>query len=265
MQLPLNPIFATSLPNPGQLFQAPVGPVLPALPTNKSSSLSQIDQGQFSIVSQLLSPFEQLSLPPIKSTVPSLMLRSFEPSWQAVKDTFTYQYAEMGSLGTTTEAENNCGPATASMILKQYGIYPPTMQQLRRSVGAPIGFNGTGFALTTKQVAEAVKRTAHDKGKFINYETRLLTANVDNAAAEMRYRLSKGEKLILLTSGFNSLSEGHFTVVKEVLNDGSIIVDDPSIINGENQYISRSRFAKALETRKNYYAMENCLIVFNDH
>ncbi|MBT9546382.1 MAG: hypothetical protein IV090_13420 [Candidatus Sericytochromatia bacterium] len=291
MSFPLPAAPSTVLNAPGQLFHKP-GPValpaLPALPTLQGpvatattlpvsrslpaapllrpvtpSPLTRVDQSQFSLVSRLLGPLDQISLPPLRNIVPAPVLAGLERGWQALKDTFTYQFEEIGRTGTSREADANCGPASASMVLKQFGIYPPTMQQLRRLVGAPIGYGGDAFALTTKQVAEAVKRTASEKGKYISYDTRLITSNVDSVTSEMRNRLARGEKLILLTSGFNSLSQGHFTVVKEVRNDGSVVVDDPGTAGGENRVISRSRLAKALETRKYEYGMENVLIAFS--
>lgn len=287
MSFPLPAAPASHLNAPGQLFQKPAPVALPALPSlpgpiatasslpvarplpaapllRPASPLTRTDQSQFSLVSRLLGPLEQISLPPLRNIVPAPVLAGIERGWQALKDTFTYQFEEVGRLGTEREADANCGPASASMILKQFGIYPPTMQQLRRKVGAPIGFGGHAFALTTKQVGEAVKRTASEQGKYISYDTRLITSNVDAVTNEMRHRLARGEKLVLLTSGFNSLSQGHFTVVKEVRNDGSIVVDDPGMAGGENRVISRSRLAKALETRKYEYGMENVLIAFSD-
>jgi hypothetical protein len=137
------------------------------------------------------------------------------------------------------------------------------MQQLRRQVGAPIGTGGGAFGLSARQVAESVKQTASQKGKAIQYEIKTLPTNVDSVLNEMRRRLAAGEKLILLSANLNSLSRGHYVVIKEVRPDGSILIDDPGRSNGENNLHSRAQLAKALSMRANNYGLDNNLIAFH--
>jgi hypothetical protein len=148
------------------------------------------------------------------------------------------------------------------MILKQFGVVPPSMHQLRRLVGAPIGSGGGAFALSTRQVADAVKRTASEKGKVVSYEIKKLSSNVDTVLNEMKRRLNAGEKLILLTSNIKSLSRGHYIVINEVRPDGSIVVDDPGRSDGENKVYTKAQLAKALSMRVNNYGLENSLLAF---
>ncbi len=207
------------------------------------------------------SPIQIPNLRPLGQSV----LRGLERGWNALKDTFTFQFEEKGSTGTSKEAQANCGPASASMILKQFGVTSPTMQQLRRSVGAPIGSNSGAYALSIAQVGESVKKAAKDKGQHITYDTKSLTTNVDSALREMKNRLDAGEKVILLTSNINSLSQGHYIVVKEVRADGSILVDDPARSKGENAVHSKRQLEKALQTRVQNYGLGNTIISFKQN
>ncbi|MGV3523915.1 MAG: C39 family peptidase [Candidatus Sericytochromatia bacterium] len=234
-------------------------PMLSAAPLQQPAPAMRPDQSRFSRVSQML------GLPPllpILSQLPRQILTGLDRGWQTLKDTFTFQFEEKGRLGTAKEAQANCGPASATMILKQFGLPSPTMQQLRRSVGAPVGTGGGAFALTTRQVGESVRKAAADKGVRVTYEIKSLPTNVDRVLAEMKRRLDAGEKVILLSSNLNSLSRGHYIVVNEVRADGSIIVDDPGRSNGENQRHTKAQLAKALSMRVNTYGLENTLLSF---
>ena len=246
---------------PQQLFK----PDSPSAPVIKPGGIPRPayigDQTRFSKVSSMLgiSPIHIPNLRPLGQSV----LRGLERGWNALKDTFTFQFEEIqGTAGTRKEAQANCGPASASMILKQFGISSPTMHQLRRSVGAPIGSKSGAYALSIAQVGEAVKKAAKDKGQHITYDTKSLTTNVDNALREMKKRLDAGEKVILLTSNINSLSQGHYIVVKEVRADGSILVDDPGRSHGENAVHSKRQLEKALQTRVQRYGLGNTMISF---
>lgn len=253
---------SNQLKAPQQLFQ-PSATVAPT--TNRLSGITRPaysgDQTRFSRVSSVLgiSPIQLPNLRPLGQSV----LRGLERGWNALKDTFTFQFEEIkGTAGTQKEAQANCGPASASMILKQFGISSPTMHQLRRSVGAPIGSNSGAYALSIAQVGEAVKKAAKDKGQHITYDSKSLTTNVDSALREMKKRLDAGEKVILLTSNINSLSQGHYIVVKEVRADGSILVDDPGRSKGENAVHSKRQLEKALQTRVQKYGLGNTMISF---
>lgn len=274
-----NQTTASPLSAPGQLFnragqsqQSYQGPTIGPAP---AQPVMRQDQSRFSTVSRLIGVMPGVLLPfgplptlqglnpiPTLRKLPDTILRGLERGWQALKDTFTFQFEESGRLGTAREAEANCGPASSSMILKQFGISSPTMQQLRRLVGAPIGTGGGAFALSTRQVAEAVKKTASQQGRVINYDIKGLSSNVDTVLNDMRRRLAAGEKLILLTSGLNSLSRGHYMVVKEVRPDGSILIDDPGRSQGENRVHTRAQLAKALSMRSQHYGLDNSLIAF---
>jgi hypothetical protein len=299
MNFNFNQTPSSPLQTPGQLFAQTPSPLiqpqspghLPSVqalvqtqtrvqqsPTTASPAIKP-DQSRFSSVSRLVGYLPALSLPGLMSlpSLPSLqslnpmpamrrlntqVLNGLERGWQSLKDTFTFQFEEKGSLGTSKEAQANCGPASATMILKQFGIQSPTMQKLRQTVGAPIGTSGGAFALTTQQVAESVKKTASQKGRHISYEIKGLSTNVDTVLNDMRNRLAKGEKLILLTSNLNSLSRGHYIVINEVRPDGSIVVDDPGRASGENAVHTKAQLAKALNMRVRNYGLDNSLISF---
>lgn len=179
--------------------------------------------------------------------------------WQALKDSFTFQYLP---IFPRSERQANCGPASASMILKQFGVQAPDLTQLRRLVGAPLG-NGSGaYALTREQVGEAVRKTAAQKGVTVTYEIKDLTRNVDSALAAMRKELQAGRQVVLLSSNLVSLGRGHYIVVKDVLPNGSIVVNDPQKAEGEDVIHSKAQLERALDARVSRYSLSSSLISF---
>ena len=153
---------------PGQLF-APVqrSATAVAAPTPRVTALQHSDAVEIGLVSRLLKPLQNISLAPL-ADLPTDMLHGLENSldrgWKALKDTFTFQFEEAGKTGTKREAQANCGPASATMILKQFGVQPPSMQQLRKMVGAPTGTGSRAFGLSTSQVVSAVKKVPLSRG-----------------------------------------------------------------------------------------------------
>jgi len=257
---------------PGQLFNRPASPAPAASEPVKPLPPLRADQARFSSVSRLVQHLPPLSLPalptlPTLRRLPEHVLNGLERGWTALKQTFIFQFGEVGRVpgATAKEAQANCGPASSAMILKQFGLSSPSMNQLRRLVGAPIGSKSGPYALNTTQVAEAVKRTAKEKGVQIKYDIKPLSSNVDVVLNEMKRRLAAGEKLILLTSNINTLSRGHYVVVKEVRPDGSIVVDDPGRQQGENLVQTKQQLARALKTRTQTYGLGSSLIAFQRH
>jgi hypothetical protein len=248
---------------PGQLF-APMqrSATAVAAPAPRATALQHSDAVEIGLVSRLIKPFQNISLAPLAADMLHGLENGIDKGWKALKDTFTFQFEEAGKTGTKREAQANCGPASATMILKQFGVQPPSMQQLRKMVGAPTGTGSRAFGLSTNQVVNAVKKSASQQGLSVKAEQKTLTPNVDAALAEMKKRIAKGEKLILLSSNINSLSRGHYVVVNEVRPDGSIVVDDPARANGENRVHSKAQLAKALQVRQQVYGSASSLISF---
>lgn len=167
---------------------------------------------------------------------------------------FTFQYAE----GTKSERQANCGPSSASMIIKSLGIEPPSLADLRKMTGAPTG-NGRGaFAMSTGQLENAVERTAQKYGLEVTAKTEGLSTNVDRALTAIKGKLDAGEKVVLLSSNImvqsGSRGKGHYVVVKDVLPNGSIVVDDPQSPSerGLSRTHSKSEFANSLQRRVNF-------------
>jgi hypothetical protein len=167
---------------------------------------------------------------------------------------FTFQYAE----GTKSEQQANCGPSSASMIIKGLGIEPPPLADLRKMTGAPTG-NGRGaFAMSTGQLESAVVRTAAQYGLEVTAKTEGLSTNVDTALAAIKKKLDAGEKVVLLSSNImvqsGSRGKGHYVVVKDILPNGSLVVDDPQSPpeRGLSRTHSKAEFANALRRRVNF-------------
>lgn len=176
---------------------------------------------------------------------------------------FTFQYGE----GTKSERQANCGPSSASMIIKNLGIDPPSLNELRRLTGAPTG-NGRGaYAMSTRQLENAVVRTAAQYGLEVTAKTEGLPTNVDKALEAIKAKLDAGEKVVLLSSNImvqsGSRGKGHYVVVKEVLPNGSLVVDDPQSPpeRGISRTHTKAEFANSLRRRVNF-GRANQLITF---
>lgn len=182
---------------------------------------------------------------------------------QPLKDDFTFQFSEIGKNGgTSKEAQANCGPASAAMVLKAYGIQPPSMHALRSLVGAPTGSRRGPYALDSQQVGKAVVRTAAKQGLKLDFSVKKLSTNVERTLTDIRKGLAQGDKVILLSSGLNTLSQGHYMVIKEIRRDGSVVMNDSGRRDGKDIVYSKNRLAQALSKRVNTYHRENQLITF---
>lgn len=278
------------LQSPGQLFQAPPASAGAEKPLLSPAQLSAFSRpappppppppaqpklggaDQFAGVSRLLSqqgklpamplPLSPKPLAPISSLAPPAAPKFVEPAHKPLEDTFVFQFGEIGKEGSRMEAQGNCGPASAAIIIQEFGVEAPTMRDLRREVGAPTGTARRAYALTTDQVGKAVQETLAEHNIQVEYDVHGLSTNVDRVLNQMRDKLAAGEKVILLSSNLASQSRGHYVVVKEVRRDGSIVIDDPGRRNGENDVYSRSRLEQTLKTRVNRYGLSNSLITF---
>lgn len=159
--------------------------------------------------------------------------------------------------GPRAEAQANCGPAAAAMIMKQLGISPPnSLTTLRKMVGAPTASNphrGKRLAITENELMSAVKKQGAKNGKSVQAHREMLPRNPKQALATMQDRLAKGEKVVLLTGNMHTGSTGHYVVVKQINPDGSLLIDDPgrAAPGGENRHCSFGQFQKAMATRGN--------------
>lgn len=182
---------------------------------------------------------------------------------QFMTELFTFQYGE----GSDDERQANCGPSSASMIIKDLGIQPPSLHELRKRVGAPTG-NGRGaFAMSTQQVMDSVCQVAAEYGYPVEAKAEHLPTPVDQALKQIRQHLDAGDKLILLSSNImvqsGNRGKGHYVVIRDVLPDHSLVVDDPQspAKRGLGRTHTRAQFANALRRRVNF-GRENQLISF---
>lgn len=183
-----------------------------------------------------------------------------EPVYKPLVDVFTYQYSRLFPEG---ERQGNCGPASASMVLKEYGIAAPHLTAMRKLVGAPHGPGRDYYALTTQQVGESVRKVAAQKGVRIDYKVQAnLGSNVNTVLAALRNVIQSGKQAILLTSNINSGGKGHYIVVKDVLPNGSIVVNDPALRDGEDFIQTRKELSDALIRRHTKWSSSNDLISF---
>lgn len=250
---------------PASPVNVPATPAAPPLPKMGGAD-------QFAGVSRLLSqqgrlPATPLPLPPKALAPISALAKPAEVNAPVavrapLEDTFVFQFGEIGKEGSRMEAQGNCGPASAAIIIQEFGVESPTMRDLRKEVGAPTGNAKRAYALTTDQVGKAVQETLAEHNVDVEYDVHGLSTNVDRTLNLMREKLAAGEKVILLSSNLATQSQGHYVVVKEVRSDNSIVIDDPGRRNGENDVYSRKRLEQTLKTRVNRYKLSNSLITF---
>lgn len=162
------------------------------------------------------------------------------------------------------ESQANCGPSSASMILKQFGIEPPDMHSMRERIGARTSKTGGedgAFAIGTEQLEQMVQTYAADKGKRIAAQTETLPGNARKALDMIGERLARGEKVVMLTGGFGGTA-GHYTVIKSVNPDGSFIVDDPA--RGPNMRVTADQLQRAMQNRAAQGKGESKIISFKE-
>lgn len=186
-----------------------------------------------------------------------------EDGREFMTELFTFQYGE----GSDDERQANCGPSSASMVIKDLGVPPPSLHDLRKMVGAPTGNRNGAFAMSTQQVADSVSQVAAQYDRTIETKTEGLPTNVDQALNKIRARLDAGEQVILLSSNImvqsGTRGKGHYVVVKEVTVNGSLVVDDPQSPSerGFGRTHTRDQFANALRRRVNF-GRANQMITF---
>lgn len=246
-RLPANPI--TISPQ----TPAPVQPSAPALPSIQAVLEQRAARATAAQAAQPAAPIK-----PMQAAQP------IRQSRQPLADTFVFQFGEIGKNGSRMEAQGNCGPASAAIIIQEFGVEAPTMRDLRKAVGAPTGNRQRAYALTGDQVGRAVEKTLAEHGIQVDYEIDGLSTNVDQVLSKIRARLDAGEKVVLLSSNLASQSRGHYVVVTDVRADGSIVIDDPGARDGEGDVYSRKRLEQTLKTRANRYGLSSSLISFKE-
>lgn len=190
----------------------------------------------------------------------------YDNSRDFMTELFTYQYGE----GSDDERQANCGPASAAMIIKQFGMEPPHLTDMRKMVKAPVGNGNGAFALTTQQVGQAVQKTAASYGKNVSFQVSPLSSNVDTALRAIKAKLDAGEQVILLSSNIavqsGNRGKGHYVVVRDVKADGTLVVDDPQARTerGLSREHSRAEFANSLRRRTQLFGRANEMISFKE-
>lgn len=226
------------------------------------SGIFGASKGNESSASQNLT--ESMSSAPFSPTENGL---SFPAQSSAVQASSAAQQTQASELcrsghvcqaqGPRAESQANCGPAAAAMIMNQMGITPPSsLTDLREMVGAPTASNphrGNRLAINEQELMNAVKKQGATQGKPVQAERKMLSSNPRQALNEMKERLARGEKVVLLTGNMHTSSTGHYVVVKQINPDGSLIIDDPgrAAPAGVNRHCSFEQFQRALSRRGN--------------
>lgn len=190
----------------------------------------------------------------------------YEDGKEFMTELFTFQYGE----GSDDERQANCGPSSASMVIKQFGFEPPPLTAMRKMVKAPVGNGNGAFALSTQQVGQAVQRVVGGFGKKVDFQVSPLSGNADTALKAIKAKLDAGEKVILLSSNImvqsGNRGKGHYVVVTDVRPDGSLVVDDPQSPpeRGLGRVHTKAQFQNALTRRTNLFGRANEILTFKE-
>lgn len=170
------------------------------------------------------------------------------------KEAFVYQYGEIGENGgTSMEAQANCGPASMAMVIERLGGDAPTMKEIRQEAGAPTGNRKGTYGLDSDQVEKGLTEILGDQGIQVDTETQVFRSRDNEGVTEaMREALAAGKEVILLSANLQSGGQGHYIVVNEVREDGSIVVDDPQNEDGQGQIHTAAELEAGMKRRGAY-------------
>lgn len=172
------------------------------------------------------------------------------------EETHVHQYSNdenvrgLSSSAKQREAQANCGPSSAAIVLGKMDIDPPSLHQLRAAVGAPLGTqNQSYYAITADQLVDMVVETAEDNGLQTSGSIQNLPRSARAAWEELQKGLYIGVPTVLLTGNMSSRGPGHYVVVEKAEN-GKIYINDPQFEDGANREHDFAEFKAAFERRQ---------------
>lgn len=183
-----------------------------------------------------------------------------------------HQYGEASASSRTNtreekkEAQANCGPSSAAIVLKRMGITPPSLHEMRRQVGAPLGNQRRGaYAITTSQLIKMVEMNSENASKPVSGQVLSLPRSANDSYEVIRQALDLGKKVVLRTGNMeNNGRGGHYVVVTSASRPPlrNLNIMDPQLKNGADHLNSFADFEKALSDR-NRRGMPNEIIIFS--
>ncbi|MBF2052259.1 MAG: hypothetical protein IGS03_02200 [Candidatus Sericytochromatia bacterium] len=167
-----------------------------------------------------------------------------------------HQYTHDDNLKNLTptqkerEAQANCGPSSAAIVLRSMGLKSPSLHDLRVSVGAATGKqNLEAYAIDSDQLIRMVEKAATEQGHQVHGVAIDLPRDAHAAWKEIRSRTFPGQPVVLLTGNMASRGPGHY-VVMESLRGDTLQVNDPQFEDGHGTQHSFEEFKAAFERRQ---------------
>lgn len=170
-------------------------------------------------------------------------------------ETHIHQYSADGDVPGLSrsqeqrEAQANCGPASASIVLRSFGIEPPTMHELREEANAPQGDQRSrAYAISPDQLVEMVESTAAEQKRTLKGTVSVLPEDPDKSWQQILQQSKRG-KVVLLTGNMASNGPGHYVVI-EAIGKNQLRINDPQFADGHNQIHSIEDFREAFQNRR---------------
>lgn len=176
---------------------------------------------------------------------------------------FVYQFGELENGGTTMEAQANCGPASMAMLMDRMGGEAPTMKDIRKESGAPTGNRKGTYGLDSDQVERGLQSILGEQGIAVETSTQLYkSSEMDTLLSDIREGLDAGKEMMLLTSNLETGGKGHYIVINDVREDGSIVVNDPQDKDGENRVHTADELQQGMKTRSAHKRLTRLISVW---
>lgn len=172
------------------------------------------------------------------------------------EDSHVHQYSHdknLKSLSSTAkqrEAQANCGPSSAAIVLRSMGLKAGSLHGLRQEGGAITGNrSASAYAIDPYQLMEMVKGTAAEQGHQVGSSLIELPAKAEDAWKVLQGRMYTGMPTVLLTGNMSSSGPGHYVVINSARN-GQLSINDPQFESGHNTNHDFAEFKAAFERRQ---------------
>lgn len=229
--------------NPLNWFSRPQ-PASPARPARPRPAAPQSARPQPAVPQDRRTP-----APPRGQAAPRCEI--FKP-----EDTHVHQYSHDDDLKNLTptqkerEAQANCGPSSAAIVLRSMGLEAPSLHELRVSVGAATGKqNLDAYAIDSDQLIGMVEKAAARQGHQVRGVAIDLPRDARQAWNVLRANSFPGQPTVLLTGNMASRGPGHY-VVMESVRGNTLQVNDPQFEDGHGTQQSFEEFKAAFERRQ---------------
>ncbi len=172
------------------------------------------------------------------------------------EDTHIHQYSNdknvkaLSETARQREAQANCGPSSAAIVLRSMGLKAPSLHALRTSVGAVTGNQKSGvYAIDPGQLIAMVEQAAAKQGHKVHGTFIDLPRDAKAAWDQLQGRIYVGMPTVLLTGNMSSRGPGHYVVIDGARSD-KLQINDPQFEDGHDRQHDFQEFKAAFERRQ---------------